>query len=138
MGIQNKASFYQKPINYGIKGNSDNEPLTTSDDIAVKILVDEDEDFTGFISLTEVLTDLIQVVKGSAQGEDVTEEIDTLQEVYNFLAEYKNTDTLKENIEEVSESAIQSLFSDDLKDDTVSSSDSEDASNSEDNSEINN
>lgn len=134
MGIQNKASFYQKPINYGIKGNSDNEPLTTSDDIAVKILVDEDGDFAGFVSLTEVLTDLIQVVKGSAQGEDITEKIDSLQEVYNFLAEYKNTETLKEvstDVEEVSKESVEGLFDKDLLK-------NEDTEITEDNKEINN
>lgn len=134
MGIQNKASFYQKPINYGIKGNSDNEPLTTSDDIAVKILVDEDGDFAGFVSLTEVLTDLIEVVKGSVQGEDITEEIDSLQEVYNFLAEYKNTETLKEvsaDVEEVSKESVEGLFDKDLLK-------NEDTEIPEDNKEINN
>lgn len=109
MAIKNKNLFPQTSISYGIKGVSSNQPLTTSDDIAVEILADEDGDYVGFKSLSEVVTDLITVVKGSQTGEDTTEAIDSLSEVYNFLTEYKNSEVLKET-EEVSEESIKSLF----------------------------
>lgn len=92
-------------------------PLTTTDDIAVEIKVSGTrKTYDGFVSLTEVLTDLITAVKGSQTGEDTTEAIDSLSEVYNFLTEYKNTEVLKE-VEDVTEKDIQGLFPElDLKD----------------------
>lgn len=122
---------------YPIKGPK-GRPLTTTDDIAVKILVDDDDDYSGYVSLTEILTDLIQTVKGSAQGEDVTAEIDSLQEVYNFLIDYKNTETLKEisaDVEEVSEKEVDDLFPEFNE---ITSDKEEDFTNTEDKTEANN
>lgn len=95
---------------YPIKGPK-GRPLTTSDDIAIRILVDEDDDYAGYVSLSEVLADLISVVKGPQDGQDTTEAIDSLSEVYNLLVQYNNTQVL-DNIQDVTESDINSLFSD--------------------------
>lgn len=122
---------------YPIKGPK-GRPLTTTDDIAVKILVDDGDDYSGYVSLTEILADIIQTVKGSALGEDVTEEIDTLQEVYNFLTEYKNTETLKEisaDVEEVSKEDVASLFPEFNE---TTPDEEKDSTNTEDESETNN
>lgn len=102
------------------------KPLTTTDDIAVEIKVQGSrKTYAGFVSLTEVLTDLIQAVKGPQQGEDISEAIDSLNEVYNFLTEYKNTQVLEE-IEDASEQDIQRLFP---EEDSENSEDSEDLKN---------
>lgn len=94
-------------------GVSKPRPLTTTDDIAVEIKVaGSRKTYDGFVSLTEVLTDLIAVVKGPETGEDTSEAIDSLNEVYNFLQEYKNTEILKEistNIDEATREDIESL-----------------------------
>lgn len=93
---------------YPIKGPK-GRPLTTADDVAVRILVDEDDDYAGYVSLSEVLTDLISVIKGNDNGEDTTEAIDSLTEVYNFLTQYNNQQVLEE-IQDVTESDINNLF----------------------------
>lgn len=93
---------------YPIKGPK-GRPLTTTDDVAVQILVDEEDDYAGYLSLTDVITDIITVIKGPNRGEDTTEAIDSLTEVYNFLTNYKNTQVLQD-VEEVSEEAVNSLF----------------------------
>lgn len=86
------------------------KPVTTTDDIAVEIKVQGSrKTYAGFVSLTEVLTDLIQAVKGPQQGEDTTAAIDSLSEVYNFLTEYKNNQILEE-VQDVTEQDIQGLF----------------------------
>lgn len=136
MSVANVAKLNQTSLNVPIKGPS-GKPLTTTDDIAVEVLVSSRGSYQGFKSLSDVLTDLIQVVKGPEQ-EDVTEAIDSLQEVYNFLTEYKNTETLKEvftDIEEVSKEDVAGLFPE-FNETTPDKE--KDSTNTEDNPDINN
>ena len=102
---------------YPIKGPL-GRPLTTTDDIAVKIIVDEDDDYEGFESLTERLQQLENTVQNLYKiilGEtDTTEAIDTFKEVVDFLSEHKNTEVLGNipdlETEEISENKYEDVF----------------------------
>lgn len=62
--------------------------------------------------LTKIENTLVSIQALLAGTNDTTEDIDTLPEIVNFLKDYKNTETLKEEVQIDAESTSEETFND--------------------------
>lgn len=91
-------------------------PLTSTDYIASEITVDEDGDYSEYVSLTTKLQEITQSIEELQKKingiNDTTDTIDTLPEIVSFLKDYSNKETLKDVTSVETESTTDDSYND--------------------------